>query len=69
MGVRIDRYYYDFTDRSSFPKAAKQLLKNPVDGVLVAPLFIEEATEFCNQLKEKTSRSCSSTQTSQDKTA
>lgn len=53
MGVRIDRYYYDYTDRSSFPKAAKQLLKSNVDGVLVAPLFIEEATDFCAQLREK----------------
>lgn len=53
MGVRIHRYFYDFNDRSSFPKAAKQLLKNEVDGVLLAPLFIEEANDFCSQLQEK----------------
>lgn len=53
MGVRIERHFFDFNDRSSFPKAAKQLLKNPVDGVLLAPLFINEATEFCHELQEK----------------
>lgn len=53
MGVRIERYYYDFNDRTSFPKAAKQLLKGPLDGVLLAPLFVDEATAFCGQLQEK----------------
>lgn len=53
MGVRIERYYYDYNDRSSFSKAAKQLLKMHVDGVMLAPLFVDEATVFCGQLKEK----------------
>ncbi len=54
FGIVIDKYFYDQNDKESFVKQSKNLLENHVDGVLVAPIFIEESLAFsklCNQKK------------------
>ncbi|TDO23886.1 LacI family DNA-binding transcriptional regulator [Pedobacter duraquae] len=52
FGIVVDKYFYDQNDKESFVKQTKQILKDDIDGVLVAPIFIEESLAFsklCNQ--------------------
>jgi LacI family transcriptional regulator len=54
FGIVIDKYFYDQNDKESFVKQSKNILKTHVDGVLVAPIFIEESLAFsklCNLRK------------------
>lgn len=54
FGIVIDKYFYDQNDKQSFVKQTKSILKTAVDGVLVAPIFIEESLAFsklCNLKK------------------
>nr|WP_121273183.1 LacI family DNA-binding transcriptional regulator [Pedobacter schmidteae] len=54
FGIVIDKYFYDQNDKQSFVKQTKNILKTAVDGILVAPIFIEESLAFsklCNQKK------------------
>lgn len=51
FGIVIDKYFYDQNDKQSFVKQTKNILKTEVDGILVAPIFIEESLVFsklCN---------------------
>ncbi|MBC9929505.1 LacI family DNA-binding transcriptional regulator [Chitinophaga qingshengii] len=52
FGVKIEPYYFDLNNRKSFAKVAKQILKNPADGILLAPSFIEESVSFIRSCKE-----------------
>lgn len=45
-GVRIEKYFFDQNDKSSFDQQAELLLKSDVDGVLLTPIFIEESKRF-----------------------
>lgn len=54
FGIVIDKYFYDQNDKDSFVKQSKNIIKSHVDGVLVAPIFINESLEFsklCNLKK------------------
>lgn len=54
FGIVIDKYFYDQNDKQSFVKQTKNILKTAIDGVLVAPIFIEESLAFsklCNLKK------------------
>lgn len=54
FGIVIDKYFYDQNDKESFVKQSKNILKTEVDGILVAPIFIEESLAFsklCNLQK------------------
>lgn len=54
FGIVIDKYFYNQNDKQSFVEQSKKILKANVDGVLVAPIFIEEGLAFskqCNLLK------------------
>ncbi|HTN00145.1 MAG TPA: LacI family DNA-binding transcriptional regulator [Pedobacter sp.] len=54
FGIVIDKYFYDQNDKQSFVKQSKNILKTEVDGILVAPIFIEESLTFsklCNLKK------------------
>jgi LacI family transcriptional regulator len=54
FGIVIDKYFYDQNDKESFVKQSKNILKTEVDGILVAPIFIEESLAFsklCNLKK------------------
>ena len=45
-GVRIEQYFFDQNDKSSFDRQAAALLDSGVDGVVLTPIFIEESTRF-----------------------
>ncbi|MGF1926259.1 MAG: LacI family DNA-binding transcriptional regulator, partial [Bacteroidia bacterium] len=54
FGIVIDKYFYDQNDKQSFVKQTKNILKTEIDGILVAPIFIEESLAFsklCNLKK------------------
>lgn len=51
MGVSLEKYFYDQNERSSFVKAARKILKDKPDGMLLAPTFIEESVEFTEKCK------------------
>ena len=54
FGIVIDKYFYDQNDKQSFVKQTKAILKTEIDGILVAPIFIEESLAFaklCNLKK------------------
>lgn len=54
FGIIIDKYFYDQNDKESFVKQTKNILKTEIDGILVAPIFIEESLAFsklCNLKK------------------
>lgn len=52
-GIKVEKYFFDQSDKASFVKQAGLLLKNKADGILLAPIFIEESIKFtqsCQQL-------------------
>lgn len=51
-GIKLERYLFDQNDRKSFMSKAKLILDNGIDGVVLAPSFIEESIHFTNQCKE-----------------
>lgn len=53
-GIHVEKYFFDQNDKASFVKQTQKILKNRFDGVLVAPMFIEESVKFaasCDELK------------------
>jgi LacI family transcriptional regulator len=52
-GVRILKYFFDLNDKTSFVKQANLILKKPVDGILAAPSFIQEAISFTKACKAR----------------
>jgi len=53
-GVKVTKYFFDMYDKSSFAEQAALILKKKVDGVLLAPFFMEESKQFtrrCQELK------------------
>lgn len=50
-GIRIDKYFFDLNDKSSFIDRTAVILKKKYDGVLLAPSFVEESVEFVRALK------------------
>jgi LacI family transcriptional regulator len=51
--VKITKFFYDMNDRDSFVKQAELILKEEVDGILLAPAFIEETIEFTNACQKR----------------
>lgn len=51
-GIKTTYFFFDLNNRKSFTQQAKLILKNKIDGVLVAPSFINEAVIFTRQLNE-----------------
>lgn len=49
FGVRMDHYWFDYFDRSEFVRQARQVIQNKPDGVIVAPVFSEEAGDFAGK--------------------
>lgn len=45
-GVHVARYFFNLENRKSFEMQANVILQSEVDGVLLAPSFIDEATRF-----------------------
>ena len=52
-GIRVEKYFFDQDDCSSFVKQTQLILKSNFDGILMAPTFTEEAILFTNLLKER----------------
>lgn len=53
-GINIEEFFFDQNDKSSFSKQAKLILESDVDGIIMAPSFIEESIKFtaaCNKRK------------------
>lgn len=50
--VKITKLFFDMNDRQSFVKQAGIILKDKVDGVLLAPAFIEESIAFTNSCQK-----------------
>lgn len=51
--VRIESFYFNMQERSSFVKTAEKALEFGPDGILLAPIFYQEAIEFFKVLKER----------------
>jgi LacI family transcriptional regulator len=52
-GIVLDKYFFDQNDKKTFLKQAERILSSKVDGVLMAPMFIEESKAFTNQCKKQ----------------
>lgn len=53
MGIIIEKFFFDQEDSDTFIKQSRLLLKQPPDGILVAPSFVSEAIEFTSLCKEQ----------------
>ena len=52
-GVVIDKYFFDLNDKETFNHQAELILQQNYNGILVAPLFINESIRFINVLQER----------------
>ncbi len=52
-GVHLSTYYFKLNDKESFRKQASAIVEADVQGVLLAPSFIEEATTFVQICQQK----------------
>ena len=52
-GVSVEKYFFDQNDKATFVSQAKAILKKEIDGVLLAPMFIEEAANFTTVCEER----------------
>lgn len=46
FGIQVEKYFFDQNDKTSFVKQTELILKSGVDGILLAPSFIEESIRF-----------------------
>jgi LacI family transcriptional regulator len=51
FGVRIDRYLFDQFDRNSFAAKAFDLLADHPDGILFAPVFLNDSLKFIGECR------------------
>lgn len=51
-GIQVERYLFDQNDKRSFLAQAKKILEREIDGVVLAPSFIDESVQFTNQCRE-----------------
>lgn len=45
-GLRVDELFFDLNDKQTFVEQTRLILANPPDGVVLAPMFVEEARAF-----------------------
>lgn len=48
-GVEVVFYYYELNDRRTFNNEAERILQDNFQGVVIAPSFIDEASDFFNK--------------------
>lgn len=53
FGVLVDNYFFDQNSKQTFIDQAALILKNGYDGVLLAPMFENEAIDFLAKCREK----------------
>ncbi len=52
--VKVSKFFFDMNDRKSFVERYQQILQEEqIDGVLLAPAFIEEAIAFTNVCQQR----------------
>ena len=47
-GIKIEKYFFDQNDKASFVIQSRLILEAKVNGVLLAPNFVEESISFTN---------------------
>ncbi len=52
FGVRVGKFFFDQNDKASFIKQSRLILKDKVDGVLLAPFFVEESIVFTDACRK-----------------
>jgi LacI family transcriptional regulator len=52
-GIKIDKYFFDQNDKNSFVQQTQLILKTDLDGVLLAPSFIEESITFTRECQKR----------------
>jgi LacI family transcriptional regulator len=52
FGVTVGKFFYDQNNKDSFIKQSKLILKDKVDGVVLAPFFIAESITFTNACRK-----------------
>ena len=50
-GIKVERFLFDQNDKKSFIDKAKAILDKEIDGVVLAPSFIEESIQFTNSCR------------------
>lgn len=53
FGISIEKYFYNLNNKNTFSNQAKKILQTKVDGILVAPSFVEESKKFLQEVEEK----------------
>lgn len=51
-GMLLEKYFFDQNDKQSFIRQTEIILSKQVDGVLMAPMFMEESSIFADQCKK-----------------
>lgn len=52
-GIKINTYLFDLNSKASFVSQTEKVLSTKIDGILLAPSFIEESTYFTYRCKER----------------
>ncbi|QNL49298.1 substrate-binding domain-containing protein [Olivibacter sp. SDN3] len=52
-GIRVTSYFFDLNDKKSFVKQVELMMQQPIDGILMAPSFIDEALELIDICRER----------------
>ncbi|MEQ9439244.1 MAG: LacI family DNA-binding transcriptional regulator [Cyclobacteriaceae bacterium] len=52
-GVSINKRFFDLNDKASFVQQTHQILDSKVDGILLAPSFIEESVQLAQACQER----------------
>ena len=52
-GIAVDYFFYDLFDEASFTEQAENILSLNPDGVVFAPLFLQESYFFAEKLKSR----------------
>jgi LacI family transcriptional regulator len=52
-GIKIEKYFFDQNDKASFVIQSRLILEAQVNGVLLAPNFIEESIWFTNACRKQ----------------
>lgn len=51
-GISVEKYLFDQNNRKTFIKQSATLLQQKPDGILLAPMFVEESNQFMQQCRE-----------------
>ncbi|SEL67344.1 LacI family DNA-binding transcriptional regulator [Parapedobacter koreensis] len=52
-GIQLDKYLFDLNDKATFTKNVNEIAKGDYDGIVMAPSFIEEATELAARCQSR----------------